>query len=79
MFQEATRLIELQFHLISPSVSSSLHLSPHPRVIFHSEYPPLYFGGTSKGANGDQATVEGCVRMGDDGVARWQFVSPVIF
>ena len=75
MFQEATRLIELQLHIIPSSESSSLHLRVPPGATRDSEYPPLYFGGTSRGVNGNEASVEGCVRMGEDGVARWQFVS----
>jgi hypothetical protein len=38
-------------------------------------YPPLYFSGSSKGVNGNEALVEGSVRRGRDGAVRWQFVS----
>jgi len=37
-------------------------------------YAPLSFTGSSKGVNGNEAEVEGFVRMGHDGVARWQLV-----
>lgn len=42
------------------------------------KYPPLYFSGSSKGVKGDNAIVEGVVRMGPDGVVRWRFVRDLI-
>jgi hypothetical protein len=76
MFQEATRLIELKLHLIpEEEICSSIRLRPSLGSTLDTEYPPLYFGGTSRGVNGNEATVEGCVRMGEDSVTRWQFVS----
>jgi hypothetical protein len=38
-------------------------------------YPPLCFSGFSRGVNTRHAVVEGTVRMGEDGIIRWQFVS----
>lgn len=75
MFQEATRLIELKLHLMPHAdISPLILLHPPPGSTLDIQYPPLYFGGTSRGVHGNEATVEGCVTMGEDDVARWQFV-----
>jgi len=75
-FREATRLIEVKLRVISkqalrhrlpPLVDRWVSLDP--------QYPPLYFSGCAKGVQGSEAVVEGMVRMGVDGVPRWQFVS----
>lgn len=77
-FREATRLMEVKLRLTAPDnlrfrrplkakALESSSVSPDP-------YPPLYFSGSSKGVNGNEALVEGTVRMGRDGAVRWQFV-----
>ncbi|KAF9458738.1 hypothetical protein BDZ94DRAFT_1269931 [Collybia nuda] len=77
-FREATRLMEVKLHLTAlenlrfcrprKAKSEGLRTSPDP-------YPPLYFSGSSKSVNGAEALVEGTVRMGHDGVVRWNFAS----
>jgi hypothetical protein len=42
-------------------------------------YPPLCFSGISRGVNTRHAVVEGTVRMGEDGIVRWQFVRSGFF
>lgn len=77
-FREATRLMEVKLRLTAPDnlrfrrplkakALESSSVSPDP-------CPPLYFSGSSKGVNGNEALVEGTVRMGRDGAVRWQFV-----
>ncbi|KAF8588431.1 hypothetical protein K439DRAFT_1537923 [Ramaria rubella] len=63
-FQEAIRLIELNLRItgISPCASHPLR-------------PTITFEGASKGAQGNEARVEGTVRMTPDGQVRWKFVS----
>ncbi|KAF9524063.1 hypothetical protein CPB83DRAFT_774506 [Crepidotus variabilis] len=39
-----------------------------------ASYPPIFFAGLSKGITGNEATVEGCVVMGEDNVPRWTFL-----
>lgn len=59
-----------------------LHLIPREELRFlqattvacNTWYPSLYFAGSSTGVNGPEASVEGVVRMGSDGLVRWQFV-----
>jgi hypothetical protein len=51
--------------------ASSIWITSHS----DSDYPPLFFSGTSRGVHGNEAIVEGLVRMGWSGVVRWQFVS----
>jgi hypothetical protein len=41
----------------------------------HSMFPPSYYSGVTRGVSGNEATVEGVVRMGPDRVVRWHFVS----
>jgi hypothetical protein len=76
-FREATRLIELKLHLI-PVESMRVHAPPDvsfaPSSNQNYPYPPLFFSGRSRGVHGNEAVVEGLVRMGWDGVVRWQFV-----
>ena len=81
-FREATRLIELKLHLI-PAESMRVHAPPDVGLVLNTKpdypYPPLFFSGTSRGVNGNEALVEGLVRMGWDGVVRWQFVGSLVF
>lgn len=75
-FQEATRLIELKLRLVpAASLPSNCDFLQPNKSVKLSRYPNLYFSGTSKGVEGNEATVNGIVSMGDDGVARWRFVS----
>lgn len=39
------------------------------------KYPMIYFVGTSRGGNGNEAKVKGTVRMTPEGYIRWRFVS----
>ncbi|KAF4623349.1 hypothetical protein D9613_002064 [Agrocybe pediades] len=71
-FREATRLIELKLHIAR---SSELRYYRPPTESHHPAYPTLCIGGSSKGVNGNEAIVEGCVIMGQDGVARWEIIS----
>lgn len=74
-FSEATRLIELKFHLISPDVIPMYYALNRFPQSEDKNYPTLYFSGSSQGINGNEATVVGSVYMADDGVVRWRFVS----
>ncbi|KAJ7293186.1 hypothetical protein C8J57DRAFT_1429070 [Mycena rebaudengoi] len=65
-FREATRLIELRLHLITEDKMRS--------PVF-PDYPPVYFSGSSRGALGQEATVQGFVHMGKDCIPRWRFTS----
>ncbi|KAF9066053.1 hypothetical protein BDP27DRAFT_1424201 [Rhodocollybia butyracea] len=70
-FREATRLIEVKLHLVS---KSELVFHEPPRYgNVNPRYPMLCFSGTSCGANGHEAKVEGHVRIGIDGSIRWTF------
>ncbi|KAF5384743.1 hypothetical protein D9757_006251 [Collybiopsis confluens] len=85
-FREATRLIEVKLHLIEkdqlrfhePSVelessSSSSFSSSSGNADFDPRYPTLFFSGTSRGVSGNEAKIEGNVRIGVDGTVRWTF------
>jgi len=39
------------------------------------KHPVTFFTGSSRGVNGNEAIVEGYVRMASDGTVRWKFVS----
>ncbi|KAJ3513121.1 hypothetical protein NLJ89_g3125 [Agrocybe chaxingu] len=73
-FREATRLIEVKIHLV-PTTEIRFIRSSDLRPDEHDHYPPLCFVGSSKGVNGNEAQVEGYVRMGKDGIARWYLTS----
>ncbi|KAG9223148.1 hypothetical protein CCMSSC00406_0000163 [Pleurotus cornucopiae] len=86
-FREATRLIRLDLQLTSPDKlkfrgsmdagydiaeeqgGESVSSTSDPR------YPTLYFTGSSRGSIGNEATIEGNVRLGVDKVPLWRFVS----
>lgn len=83
-FQEATRLIELDLHLIPaykiPRAASFLLPDRIVKNRFayenlYESYPPLCFTGTSRGQHGNESKVNGTVTMGLDGIIRWRFVS----
>jgi hypothetical protein len=76
-FREATRLIEMKFHL-TPKENIRL-LQPLGPVAANPLYPSLYFAGSSMGVNGQEAAIEGVVRMEPDGTVRWQFVRASFF
>ncbi|KAF9015455.1 hypothetical protein BDQ17DRAFT_1269290 [Cyathus striatus] len=75
-FREATRLIEVKLRLLPTAQRTRFY-----NQIIDGEsplaelYPPLYFVGSSKGVNGNEAVVEGFVQMAKDGKPRWQFMS----
>ncbi|KAJ7693683.1 hypothetical protein B0H17DRAFT_1199789 [Mycena rosella] len=74
-FREATRLIELTLHLIPRHKLRIRFPSGEPPPHTNPDYPPLYFAGSSRGASGQEATVQGFVFMGQDYVPRWRFTS----
>ncbi|KAF8912947.1 hypothetical protein CPB84DRAFT_1670444 [Gymnopilus junonius] len=73
-FREATRLVEVKLHVV-PCNQLRFHRTISNATPDHDIYPPLYFTGSSKGVNGNEAAVEGLVTMGQDGKARWQLIS----
>jgi hypothetical protein len=73
-FREATRLIEVKLQVVPQREirffeSSEIQPSASPK------HPGTFFNGSSKGINGNEATVEGYVRMASDGTVRWKMVS----
>ncbi|KAJ7357026.1 hypothetical protein DFH08DRAFT_689216 [Mycena albidolilacea] len=74
-FREATRLIELNIHLIPPEklrIKFPSGESPHA----HPLYETLYISGTSRDAStGDEAIIQGFVHMGRDNIPRWRLTS----
>lgn len=40
-----------------------------------AKYPTIFFVGSSRGGNGNEAKVKGSVRMTPEGYIRWRFVS----
>lgn len=78
-FSEATRLIELKLHLISPDAVPRYYTLDRFPSSKDTEHPTLYFSGSSHGIHGREATIVGSVYMADDGVVRWRFVSLLAF
>ncbi|KAJ7630586.1 hypothetical protein FB45DRAFT_915944 [Roridomyces roridus] len=74
-FHEATRLIELQLHLIPREKMRIKFPTGDPPANPHKDYPTLYISGTSRGASTQEAMVQGFVYMGEDFVPRWRFTS----
>lgn len=76
MVHEATRLIEVTFKII-PRDKASLYTRSRrpPGDTLDGKYPPIFFSGYQRGVREHEATVDGCVRMGGDYVAKWQYVS----
>ena len=72
-FREATRLIEVKLNLI-PFDKLRFHRLTEIPSSKNPQHPPLFFTGSSKAVNGNEAAVEGFVMMGMDGIARWQLV-----
>ncbi|KAJ3575920.1 hypothetical protein NP233_g795 [Leucocoprinus birnbaumii] len=73
-FREATRLIEVRLHIVP---ESQIRFYP-PSEIEPSaslKHPITFFHGTSKGVNGNEAVVEGYVRVATDGSVRWRLLS----
>ncbi|KAG7097726.1 hypothetical protein E1B28_005046 [Marasmius oreades] len=74
-FREATRLIEVKLKLASKDRLKHPTLVP-PHANGTEQYPTLYFHGTSKGATGNEATLEGCVWVSaKDSSVRWWFTT----
>ncbi|KAJ7785933.1 hypothetical protein B0H16DRAFT_10418 [Mycena metata] len=72
-FREATRLMELDLHLIPRSELKVQFPYGDPPLNAHPDYEILYFSGTSRGASsGQEALVQGYVHMGNDYVPRWR-------
>jgi hypothetical protein len=76
-FREATRLIELNIHIIPKNmmrVKFPVGDPPHANPL----YETLYFSGTSRGGStGQESIVQGFVYMGHDYIPRWRFVSTI--
>ena len=77
-FEEATRLIELKLTLIDPEAIPHVYTLDRFPDSPYKHYPTLYFTGSSRGIQGNEATVIGSVTMSEGGVVRWRFVSPII-
>ncbi|KAK7058345.1 hypothetical protein VNI00_001976 [Paramarasmius palmivorus] len=75
-FREATRLIEVKLNLIPKDKLRHLKANPEPKT-YNALYPTLYFAGISRGAAGNESSIEGSVRIGADGTVRWQFLDVV--
>lgn len=73
-FSEATRLIEHRFHLINPDAIPKYYILKRFPQSENTDYPTLYFFGSSRSIYDDEATVVGTVYMADHGVVRWRFV-----
>lgn len=81
-FQEATRLMELDLHLVTkaeiPHAASFLlpnSSNTKQKLAINGNHPQLYFTGTSRGQHGNESQINGTVLMGVDGIIRWRFVS----
>ncbi|KAK7064554.1 F-box domain-containing protein [Favolaschia claudopus] len=75
-FREATRLIELNLHIISKEKMRVKFPHDDPPSRVHPSYEVLYFAGTSRGAStGQETTVQGFVHMGLDHIPRWRLTS----
>ncbi|EIN13464.1 hypothetical protein PUNSTDRAFT_123480 [Punctularia strigosozonata HHB-11173 SS5] len=67
-FMEATRQIVMQ-------LSVDLDWDPDSLgEVYPIGYPPIKFSGVSAGSNGNEATVNGYVRMAKDGAVRWSWL-----
>lgn len=77
-FSEATRLIELKLHLISPDAVPKYYTLDRFPPREDTKYPTLYFSGSSHGIQGREATVVGSVHMAENGVVRWRFVGLLV-
>ncbi|KAJ7169506.1 hypothetical protein C8R46DRAFT_199181 [Mycena filopes] len=75
-FREATRLMELDLHIIPREELKIRFPYGDPPVGTHPDYETLYFAGTSRGgATGHDAIVQGYVYMGGDCIPRWRLTS----
>ncbi|KAJ7456624.1 hypothetical protein FB451DRAFT_1276613 [Mycena latifolia] len=74
-FREATRPIEVNLHLIDRDKMRIRFPSGGPPSHTNPDYPPLYFSGISRGAVGQESTIQGFVYMGQDYIPRWRFTS----
>ncbi|KAF9454995.1 hypothetical protein P691DRAFT_754120 [Macrolepiota fuliginosa MF-IS2] len=71
-FREATKLIEVKLRII-PEAEIRFFESSEVLPSASPHHPPIFFAGSSKGVHGNEAVVEGYVRMACDGTARWRF------
>lgn len=79
-FEEATRFIYLELHIVgySPTYSSNpvpLKAADAKSIKDLGPRPTIHFSGTSKGGSGNEASVRGFVHMTKDNYIRWSFVS----
>ncbi|KAJ7770828.1 hypothetical protein DFH07DRAFT_953826 [Mycena maculata] len=74
-FREATRLIEINLHLITRDKMRVRFPTGDPPMDRNPDYPTLYMSGTSRGASSQEALVQGFVYMGQDFIPRWRFTS----
>ncbi|KIK99923.1 hypothetical protein PAXRUDRAFT_822197 [Paxillus rubicundulus Ve08.2h10] len=72
---EATRLIELELHLISPYTLPNYYDLDRFPDSEDPKYPTLYFSGPSWGVHANETMVVGSVYMAHDGVVHWRFAS----
>ncbi|KXN81105.1 hypothetical protein AN958_06059 [Leucoagaricus sp. SymC.cos] len=71
-FREATRLIEVKLHIVP---RSQIRHFPSSEILDESTspiHPTTFFVGSSKGANGNEATIEGFVWVASDRTVRWK-------
>ncbi|KAJ6516388.1 hypothetical protein C8R45DRAFT_242986 [Mycena sanguinolenta] len=75
-FREATRLMDINLHLIPREQMRVKFPQGDPPTRAHPQYETLYFSGTSRGAStGQEATVQGFAYMGEDYRPRWRLTS----
>ncbi|KAK0208423.1 hypothetical protein DFS33DRAFT_1379944 [Desarmillaria ectypa] len=73
-FREATRLLEVKLKVVARDTLKFSNMDNNP-TIHNALYPPLYFRGISCGVDGNRSDMEGMVKMGNDGVVCYKFVS----
>ncbi|KAF7354882.1 F-box domain-containing protein [Mycena sanguinolenta] len=75
-FREATRLMDINLHLIPQEQMRVKFPQGDPPTRAHPQYETLYFSGISRGASaGHEAIVQGFVYMGEDYHPRWRLTS----
>lgn len=73
-FREATRLLEVKLKVVARDKLKFSDMDDD-LAVRNPLYPPLYFHGVSRGVDGNGSVTEGMVKMGNDGVVRYKFVS----
>ncbi|PBL00933.1 hypothetical protein ARMGADRAFT_1160200 [Armillaria gallica] len=75
-FREATRLLEVKLRVVARDKLKFSNTDDDP-AICNPLYPPLFFHGISRGVDGNGSVIEGMVKMGNDGAARYKFSEKV--